>query len=654
MLPPSFQKECLAEIDRIADLIMAEAVHTDKGMYWHAPAAGEGDAPNLTPSGRLFDGAAGVALFFLELSRIRGRAHWYRIAASAMKGSLAEIERNDPGPSLYFGRLGTAHVLLRFAEVSGEQGWLDRALALAPTREELADTELDCELLGGLAGILIGLLRLHEKTGSAPVLDAAMFCLDELLNRARVSETGLFWDRRPQAVRGLCGMGHGVAGIGLAFHLAAHYLGEPGLNLPGHMAYAYENSLYRTEYGGWPDYRAFYIRPGEQAAFTEAALRNDASMFERPRRFSFWCHGAAGIGLTRLRSYALTGDDNCLADFQRAADEVSQTVIDPGRKVVHHILCHGSFGNAALFLEAYRVLKEPQWLDRAIEATRLVFQERREQSGRYLTEISHHHDGVIEPGLMFGYAGIGWFLLQLTHPDQVPSVLCPEAAVPKRPFEERRPEFSEDRIYRRLLNHAFPRTASILQNHVPEFPSVKTCSPAEDIRVMSEEAAARLDKTAVLRLRDAYAFERKKLAFDVRLNPFYSRFKSRLKDAFTAGPDLAETELVLSDHVQLVRTRYNWCADDPGESGEYIMLLRLQPDHTEAMGPIPEPIAYLMEQFASPRNTTEVIARACTHFGTEPDQRDQMTAFILAQVSEAMKGGLLHRCSLQDSRKEEP
>ena len=126
-----------------------------------------------------------------------------------------------------------------------------------------------------------------------------------------------------------------------------------------------------------------------------------------------WCHGAPGIGLTRLR--ALPHIDDAVTRGEIHAALRATAGAGPG---MGHCLCHGDLGNLELFLLASSLPDGGEW---------------RTQTNRFAAAVlgSIERDGwrcglpldVRSPGLMTGVAGIGYGLLRLADPKCIPSVL---------------------------------------------------------------------------------------------------------------------------------------------------------------------------------------------------------------------------------------
>jgi lantibiotic modifying enzyme len=158
-------------------------------------------------------------------------------------------------------------------------------------------------------------------------------------------------------------------------------------------AFRYERNYFNPAEQNWPDFR------GEQASYPV-----------------FWCHGAAGIGLCRLRAWQITGDADLLAEAQVAL----QTVERHSAALANFSLCHRRAGNADVLICASQVLGEESWLH-AAEAIAQEGLERFER--RRVPWPCGLPDANETPDLMLGLAGIGHFYLRLADPARIPSVL---------------------------------------------------------------------------------------------------------------------------------------------------------------------------------------------------------------------------------------
>ncbi|MBV9789414.1 MAG: type 2 lantipeptide synthetase LanM, partial [Chloroflexi bacterium] len=170
--------------------------------------------------------------------------------------------------------------------------------------------------------------------------------------------------------------------------------GEERFRAAALQALAYERSRFVPEHGNWPDLR---MDKPDQLALLLCA----------------WCHGAPGIGLGRLGLLAHLEDSQLHAEIVVAL----QTTRERGFGL-NHSLCHGDLGNLELLLQAGVLLDDPQWQA-----------ETRRIASMVVASIDRHGWlsglplSVESPGLMTGLSGIGYGLLRLAAPEQVPSVL---------------------------------------------------------------------------------------------------------------------------------------------------------------------------------------------------------------------------------------
>ncbi|HEY9715572.1 MAG TPA: lanthionine synthetase LanC family protein, partial [Chroococcales cyanobacterium] len=147
-----------------------------------------------------------------------------------------------------------------------------------------------------------------------------------------------------------------------------------------------------------------------------------------------WCHGAAGIALSRLKIY----EKHRLPQAKEEASKALHFLLT-GPAPDEHVICHGSLGNLEPLLLAAQLFPEERiWQRQLQERGRQILNDINRRGWR-----SKVCSQVIEPGLMTGLAGIGYQLLRLHASDKVPSVLTLDAPVavsaPERSQSPERP-----------------------------------------------------------------------------------------------------------------------------------------------------------------------------------------------------------------------
>jgi type 2 lantibiotic biosynthesis protein LanM len=288
----------------------------------------------------------------------------------------------------------TGWLLLRRLGAVGDEA-LEWAATLASQlpRTVVDDTEYD--ILVGRAGAVVPLLRLAEHTGDPRWTELASMIGDQLVAEGAPAETGdgtdlISWPNR-QFPEGIGGFAHGATGIGWALARLAAVTGDPAHADTALAAFAYEETLYDKDKGGWLDLR------------------------EEGHVGAAWCHGAGGIGAAALDLSRRTGD-------ARWADVVGRAAASGWTHGTgwNHTLCHGDLGLWELQAGADAAGLAPPGLDRAAVSAHAVAV--LEEYG-VVTGMARD---AFSPGLLPGAGGIAYQLLRL-HPDcALPSVLLPD------------------------------------------------------------------------------------------------------------------------------------------------------------------------------------------------------------------------------------
>ncbi len=408
----------------IGDLLCRDALWDGERCAWGGvfmdPIDGEWMAVWRTFGPALYDGTAGIALF---LARLHGLTRDPRHAMAAIGGirqALSLASTVPPGGALgfYGGGLGIAYAadavgrLCARPDIADEgAGLLQRCLGSDPASHE-------SDIVSGLAGAIPALLALADQSeaGAEALRGFALCAGDALAAKARRHADGAWsWPMaggQKDAGADLVGHSHGTAGIATAFLELWALAGESRFKDAADGALAYERRWYSQTERNWPDLRAFGPEPTP------------------PSYPAFWCHGAAGIGFSRLRGFGLTGDATLRAEAEIAIDTTArlQDMLlrpdgDPQFQG-NFSLCHGLAGNADLFL--YAAGKLPERSDELMGRAAAVAEHGIARHGRG----GPWPCGVPAPGenpsLMLGLAGIGYFYLRAADPAGVPTALIIE------------------------------------------------------------------------------------------------------------------------------------------------------------------------------------------------------------------------------------
>ncbi|MBN6037605.1 type 2 lanthipeptide synthetase LanM family protein [Amycolatopsis sp. 195334CR] len=395
VLPDLLRRSGLAAVrDKLAQLgavdqreqewLVEATLATRERMAGHqpSPAAGSPVAGVVPDQPHLLALARGIGDELVARSRQDGdRANWLGLelvdgkhwSVLPMGAGLAE---GYCGTALFLAQLGAVTGVARYAELARKAVHGLPALLAALVRHPELAREVGSGGFFGLGGIAYAVARL-----SALLDDTALReCLPFAVTATRLADEA-----------GRAGIGDGTDGALLAMH-AVH----TGTGLP----LAAEVAAELTE--------RLASRPEpEGAGFLWGAAGTALTRSATPRAGAAagigWCSGAAGVALSRP-----PGDPAADAFVAAAADR---------RVSGDHSLCHGELGVLDVLVE--------------LAATG------HERAAATLTRDSAHVLGAIElygprcgtphavpsPGLLTGIAGIGYGLLRLGFPAEIPSVL---------------------------------------------------------------------------------------------------------------------------------------------------------------------------------------------------------------------------------------
>src|SRR5688572_17260249 len=361
----------------------------------------------------LYSGTSGVAFFLAEAFAKTAEPLFRETAEGGARHALSRLEEMTAAARIgfYTGHTGIGYALTRIGELLGAREFVDRGLQVVEALAEVEPDERATDVLAGSAGAVPALIRLHGKHGRAPLLELARRHGEFLVGAARKTATGWSWNTLnvapEQRRQDLNGFSHGAAGIAWALLELWKATGEARFRVAAEQGFAYERQWFDPQQENWPDFRGLYdswAGSGGQPGFMAA-----------------WCHGAPGIGLSRVRAYELTGDEVYRREAEAALRCTSRTLAAPAAQgQSNYSLCHGSAGNAELLIYAARALGDDSHRALAEQVGRFGVEQYRKAQGPWPCGVLQ---GGETPGLLLGLAGIGHFYLRLHDPAAIPSVL---------------------------------------------------------------------------------------------------------------------------------------------------------------------------------------------------------------------------------------
>lgn len=349
----------------------------------------------LSPmSNSLYSGMGGLAVFYMSLYRVSGRAE-HLARADQIVDSMARSREHfdsDMAVSAYFGLASYIYVLVNHQQVKGREihrTTIDELLLNLGDFPQQGD-ELD--FLNGWCGtvtLLVNLYQLQSRKSLIPLIEK----FSAAIRAELVNEDGRF-ARKTGATPLLTGFSHGISGILHA--LATVYEVTEDATLIALMTDLLEDENRQKAQGFWLDLR----EPSKPAHMTK------------------WCHGDAGILISRLQLKQTLNGVLSAEHLAMVEGDISTCERNLWRHGLGsgYSLCHGDFGNLLCLLALYRRTESPEGIARSMQALSAT-------ADNFFNEDFMTQDSVPVLGMMLGVAGVGQALLTAIDP-AIPDVLA--------------------------------------------------------------------------------------------------------------------------------------------------------------------------------------------------------------------------------------
>lgn len=348
----------------------------------------------------LYEGLPGVAIFLAACYKAQADELIRQTLEGCLQNIAALAEQEEAKLSFFTGIVGQAYAFHYAALVLKQDNWHENAKTLLKKAKNLPPEQWSIDVIDGNAGAIPILLHLDQHYPVLALQDLALQLGDDLISKAERSEHGFSWKTIEGMENGhLLGFGHGTAGIAQALFLLHAQTKQQKYVEAGLKALDYENNYYSEVNKNWPDLR--FSSPDGQMSYP-----------------CFWCHGASGIGFSRIVAYQMTGQETYLQDLRHATSTVLENL--DFLKMGNFSLCHGLLGNTA-FLQLSNEILNDDAIAQAIEEITSVAVEQFYDRGRAFPADAPGKN--LSPGFMLGAAGIGYQLLEQALPGQFPSIL---------------------------------------------------------------------------------------------------------------------------------------------------------------------------------------------------------------------------------------
>ncbi|ASZ11867.1 type 2 lantipeptide synthetase LanM family protein [Chitinophaga pendula] len=379
--------------ERLAEL----AITQDDNAQWVSLIAVDNDNFDVKPlQTDLYSGLPGVALFLGALYHETKQAAFKELADRCVNKMLqisdhllqASFTQNM---GAFDGCAGIAYSCYHLSYFMQQPSLQEHAMKCARFIVDHCEEIIDHDIISGAAGIICALKILYLQQQEESLLATMTKLGDKIIADAEQLEQGIGW-RNNITGNVLGGLGHGAAGIALAL---SELYGLTGMEKYKHHAIAaleFENSLFMPSIGNWMDKRQ---------------VRNQELSHQEHYHMIAWCHGAAGIGLSRIKIHRHLPLESITKDIRVAIATTRESGLGTNQSI-----CHGDMGNLELLLSAALHFDDQVLLTDTYRMVTTLLQ----QTGRdgYTCGVAL---GVENPGFMLGLSGIGYQLLRFARPD---------------------------------------------------------------------------------------------------------------------------------------------------------------------------------------------------------------------------------------------
>lgn len=404
--PPARNKELLDHAVSLARDIERKAFRLNSGdLGWMVLSySPEAEQFALRPMEHdLYNGRAGVALFFAALEKTLPGSGFGALAHATLAPTrrwimdASDQELTELGFGGYAGLSSIIYALTRIGGFLGDSDLIEDArFAASRMTQDHIDEDQILDAIGGSAGAILGLLACYAATGDAEVLAKAIACGWHLLGTRGRDRFGFrTWATLDNGH--LTGFAHGAAGIAYALLKLYEATNEHQFYDAAKEAVDFEKHEFVAKEDNWPDYRGAGKSPVRGPKFGMA-----------------WCHGAPGIGLGRTGAL----DVMDIPDVRRDIDAAARSTRHIGLLRRDHLCC-GNAGLMDTLCTAGERLHQPDWAREALQLAARTMA-RAQSNGEFAVAFKN---GFFNPSLFQGTAGVGYQMLRLANPKEIPSVL---------------------------------------------------------------------------------------------------------------------------------------------------------------------------------------------------------------------------------------
>lgn len=359
----------------------------------------------------LYNGTLGIAYFLSQLYGVTKDSVLKKTALGCIENVIAnKLQTHEMARiGFYTGWAGNVYILRKCSELL-EEIFFEEEISFFLNGLHECDLEKGgIDILAGCAGAIPVLLK--QKKNNEKHIALAEKIASYLISIAYKTDYGWSWNTLDRSsgnnINNLAGFSHGTAGIAWAFLELFAATNSNQYEQAALKAFEYEKSLFSEHHGNWPDLR------NAENDLQKKVVNNYASVA--------WCHGAPGIGLSRLRAFEITGSEEFKTETSIAVDTTAKNISAAWASGNGNFsLCHGIGGNSDLLIEYAKHFNNNELLNAPASVALEAIKNNITNNNPWQCGLQ----GAGETqGLMLGLSGIGYFFLRLYDSKKIPSIL---------------------------------------------------------------------------------------------------------------------------------------------------------------------------------------------------------------------------------------
>lgn len=345
----------------------------------------------------LYNGLSGNAIFFSSLYMATGDKKYEDTLQKILRTIEIDSNKvNNENTSVFNGIYSLAYLYTFLYNQTANKNMLEKSRHIVQKYQGLILDNMAYDIIDGISGILILILNIYELSIDESLKELAIFIGKNLVENIHIENGQAYWRKDNTNKLMITGFSHGLSGV--IYGLSKLY------KITENKEYRdiikdlinVENSYYDNEAKNWIDLR----------------VGNTSEMDNTPIH---WCHGASGIGLSRIKC----------ADIIDTSSDIARSLGITNEKGLYldsDCLCHGNLGNIEFLLEAYKGNGDVNLYNKAITRINEIIAENKHISD-YKNGVGQEFDSA---GFMLGLSGIGYEILRILDCNRYASVLLLE------------------------------------------------------------------------------------------------------------------------------------------------------------------------------------------------------------------------------------